>query len=89
MPTQSRPSRQVALSPAAVLKRVNRRLARDLEVLRKNRGGPYMERYGDWLRIDLNHNSLIGSTDDLEAFARDLGVLQAWERLATEKEMKA
>ena len=80
MPTPSK--RHAPVTSAAVLKRVNRRLARDAQQLRKNRGGPYTERLPAWIQVDLDRNAIIGGTDDLEAYARELGVLAGWERLA-------
>jgi hypothetical protein len=64
---------------AAVLKRINRKLIKDLRQLRKNRRGPYAESLPEWLEIDLFRNAIIGGTDDLEEFARELGVLAKWE----------
>jgi hypothetical protein len=77
--------RRVPVTEIALLKRINRRLAKDLESLRKNRGGPYTETLPDWLHIDENRNAIIGGTNDLEAFGRELGVLKPWEQLAEQR----
>lgn len=69
-----------AITPASVLKRVNRALAKDQKQLIKNRGGP--DRLPEWLEIDLAGDRIAGGTDDLEEFARELGVLRAWEYVA-------
>lgn len=82
MPEQMRDYRTVTV--AATLKRVNRILAKDEEQLRKNRGGPYSETLPEWICVDLNRNTINGGTGDLEAFAREVGALKVWERMAEE-----
>jgi hypothetical protein len=67
------------VTAAAVLKRVNRALAKDFRQLIKNRRGPYVG--PEWLEIDHARNFVVDGTDDLEAYARELGVLREWERL--------
>jgi hypothetical protein len=72
---------KVPITPAAALKRINRALAKDLRQLIKNRGGPYADRLPEWLEIDLDRNKIVGGTDNLEEFARELGVLREWEHV--------
>jgi hypothetical protein len=71
------------VTQAALLKRINRRLTADDERLIKARGSAQLE-YGDWLRINISVNALVGGIDDLEAYGRKVGVLQPWEKLAHE-----
>lgn len=70
------------VTEAAFLKRVNRALAKHQQALKKNVGGVLMRTHGTWLHIDLANGALLGGLDDLEVFARSLGVLKAWERMA-------
>jgi len=79
--TRARRMSHVPVSEAAVLKRLNRRLqdegARG-QIVRKNRAagmGP------TWFHIDRDEGRVIEAFDDLEAFAREQGVLEAWEHI--------
>lgn len=69
----------------ALVQRINRRLKKDCQQLRKNRGGPYTETLGDWLVIDLWRNAItvpyINGVDDLVEFGRELGVLANYEEV--------
>jgi hypothetical protein len=68
---------------AAVMKRVNRLLAREYgRKLIKNRGYRYADRLPEWVEIDFSANFIVGGTDDLEGYARELGVLREWEYMA-------
>jgi hypothetical protein len=68
----------------ALLQRINRVLAKDEERLSKNRGGPYTESLPAWIRVNMNRNHIIGGTDDLEEYGRELKCLQPWERVVDE-----
>ncbi len=65
---------------SALLRRINRRLAHDYEVLKKSRhNSRYLHNTGLYYRIDCNRNLLIQMHVDPEEFGRDLGVLQPHE----------
>lgn len=64
------------VTESAVLKRVNRALASQGEKVRKQRG--------DYNVIDVSLNAIVHEGIDLEALAKDLGVLKSWETLAAQ-----
>jgi hypothetical protein len=74
----------VPVSVRAVVQRINRRLKRDLEALKATRGDRGRRDLGDYYHLDMNHNRIMGTHIDPEAFARELGILAAWERMVEE-----
>lgn len=68
---------KVAVSERALIQRINRKLAPDLEQLKKNRS-PGNE-LGDYYVLDLNRNFVTAQNVDPEALGRELGVLAEWE----------
>jgi hypothetical protein len=63
----------------ALVQRINYRLKRESEVLKKTRGQAARARLGDFYVLDRLGNCVIQSAVDLEAFGRDLHVLRPWE----------
>ena len=71
-----------AVSESVLIKRVNRRLAHEGQVLRKSRGfydqgrGPYFDpNTGEFFILDIFQNLIVNTHVDLEGVARDLGAL--------------
>jgi hypothetical protein len=79
----SQPGRQIPVTLSALIARINRALAKDDRTLRKNRHGPYMERFGDYYIVDTQRNFVVfenaGSPEEL---GRELGVLKPWEKVS-------
>ena len=66
----------------AVVKRINRRLAKNDEKLRVARSERARTEIGDFFIVDVAVNGLLATHVDPEALARVLGVLHASERVA-------
>ena len=69
------------ISENALVKRVNRRLNKDGETLRKCRRGPYYRELGDYYVVDYN-NLIINrglNLSDLEDLAKSLGAVAEHE----------
>jgi hypothetical protein len=75
------PDWQVRVSSRATLARINRRLSSEAECLRQSRGTRARADFGEVFYLDLRRNVIVGHHVDVEAFARELGVLQPYERL--------
>jgi hypothetical protein len=71
--------KKLILNERALLARVNRKLVQTYEMLRKYRGNNPPALY---YHVDLYNNAMLGNVDDLEQFAREAGVLAAYEALA-------
>jgi hypothetical protein len=69
------------VSMRAVIQRINRKLAPDLEGLKTTRGGRARLELGDYYVIDFNRNFILHKDVDPERMARELGVLQPWEEV--------
>ena len=72
-----------AITQRALLARINRRLSRDLEAVRKcpTRSRHFHE-LGEFYHVDANRNCVLCPDVDLVGFARELRVISAWEALA-------
>ena len=66
----------------AIIKRINRRLAAADRRLRVCRGQHARLDLGDHYVVDVNRNVVVGTHVDVEAYARELGVLAKWEILS-------
>jgi hypothetical protein len=66
---------QIPVGQAAVVKRVNRRLAPDRHIYKNSDG---------WYVVDLRRSHVTDAGVELEGFARRLNVLELWECLAVE-----
>ncbi len=71
------------ISKRALIQRINRRLKDDGQVLRTARGEGAQIEVGRYYSIDIYHNCLVFKHINLEPYARKLGVLSPWERLAS------
>lgn len=75
--------KKVPLSERALLKRINRKLKKDHEMVKKCRGDRWRHELGDLYAVDLYRNVIVVKNIDLEDEAKKLGVIQPWERLET------
>jgi hypothetical protein len=70
------------ISKRALIERIRRKLKKEATRFYKNRGGPYTKGLGKYYLIDKN-NVITGLyIDDLESFARGIGVIRDYEALA-------
>jgi hypothetical protein len=77
---------KVLVSERAILARINRKLAKDQEVLRKcRRDNRSYHQLGDYYRIDVRCNGVVEMDVPLETIAKDLEVLKPWEEIAFEE----
>jgi hypothetical protein len=77
--------RKAAISERALFARVNRKLAKEFQSIRRcradTRAWPSL---GDLFLVDFRDNAVLGHDIDLEGFARELGVMEPWEELAAD-----
>jgi hypothetical protein len=72
----------VPITERALVQRINRKLAQDSwRVLKKTRGARAIRDLGEFYVLDVNRNFVITSHVDPVAFAKKLGVLEAYEEL--------
>jgi hypothetical protein len=71
------------VSGRALRQRVNRALERDGNRLVAARGARAIQELGDLFIVDLDSNGIVEKDVDLEATARELGVLRDWEALVS------
>jgi len=64
------------------MRRLNRKLAREGEMLKQARGKGALQDLGEYYAIDVNLNYLVAKDVDPEEWARELGVLRDWEKVA-------
>lgn len=73
---------KVKISSRALMQRINRRLAKEGEVLRTSRGTSEIHNLGNYFIVDLRTNSVTAhQIDDLEGLAREIGVIKPYEEL--------
>ena len=73
----------VPVSASALIRRINRKLLKSWERVRKcSTGSRWHNELGDFYQVDLEHNAIIGKWVDLEALAKEEGVLKGSEKLA-------
>jgi hypothetical protein len=80
---QSKPLLLIPLTPRALFQRLARRLAVDGRVLRKTRAASARDCVGDYFVID-GDGGIVMHHVNLQELARELGVLQSYERLLAE-----
>ena len=74
---------KVPVAERALLQRINRKLAKDGERLKKcPQSSQWHNDFGDYYIIDLNANTVKSQCVVLEKLAMELGVLDAYEVLA-------
>jgi hypothetical protein len=72
---------RVPVSPRALLRRLNRKLQREHEVIKPTRSARWRDELGDYYVVDLDRNAIARKQVNLEQYARELGVLQEYEKL--------
>jgi hypothetical protein len=77
-------SMKASVSTRAVVQRINRVLKHDMQMLKATRGEKMRQAVGDFHVIDFSINGVTHTNVDPESFARDLGVLKPWEKVAAE-----
>ena len=70
---------QVPINRRALIMRINRKLAPDHSLI-ITRGEHARAQMGDFWIKDCRRNAVVGKHIDLEAYARKIGVLQAFEK---------
>jgi hypothetical protein len=70
---------KVPVSLRAVVQRINRRLMKDDQVLKKARDGQTRQNFGDYYVINLRTNVLSQWFVNPVVLAQELNVLAAWE----------
>lgn len=75
---------RVPVTPRALLQRINRKLAHDGQALRASRGRE-RDTLGDFYLLDTHQNTVIDHHVRPELLGRELGVLDAWERLTAKE----
>ena len=73
---------KLGVSTRAVVQRINRKLAPDMEMLRKSRSVRSVLDVGEYYVINWRINGVMQKNVDVESLARELGVLKDWEKLA-------
>ena len=79
------PRKRVSVTMKALVQRINRRLHKDEEQLRKTRGARALLDLGEWYIVNWNRNFIVAQHVDPEELGRELGVLQEWEALVPEE----
>ena len=73
---------KVPVSERALIQRINRKLVKDGELVKKCREGRWDRELGDYYKIDFeNSNVIVEKYVDLEETGRKLGVLAEYEKL--------
>ncbi|CRI63748.1 conserved hypothetical protein [Thiocapsa sp. KS1] len=73
--------RKKPVSERALFARLSRRLAKDGDILKKCRfDSRWYGDFGNYYIVD-SRNAISATHVDLEGWAREMGVLQPWERL--------
>lgn len=70
------------ITTSALVKRINRRLARVGQRLRTTRGIQMLLDVGEYYVIDVSGNFIVEKFVDIEQLAQRLGVLRPWEQAA-------
>ena len=71
----------VSVSMAALMARINRKLARDGEHLKATRSERDRPELGDYYIVDINRNTVVAKHRYPEELAREIGVLKPYEAL--------
>jgi hypothetical protein len=74
-------TRTRSVTMRALAQRINRKLAKDNECLKKARSIRDELNVGQWFIVDLERNFVTAQHVEPEALGRELGVLQPWESL--------
>lgn len=75
---------QVPVTPRAAIQRINRVLAKDLQVLKVTRGQRAILDLGYYYVLDQRRNIALETNVSIESMARELGVLKDYETVVEE-----
>jgi hypothetical protein len=78
-------STQVPVSMRALLQRINRKLAKDQEVLKTLRGQRYENDLGRYYTVNVADNRIAATHVDPAMLGQELGVLAVWECVTAEE----
>lgn len=67
------------VSLGALIQRINRRLRKEDEVMKKSRSERVRLDLGDYYILDFNRNFIVAQYVDPEAFGREIGALESYE----------
>jgi hypothetical protein len=76
--------KKTPVTARAVIQRINRKLKPDLKALKISRTEQAQVDCGAYFILDFRKNHLIEHDVDIEAKARELGVLHPWEAVTNE-----
>ena len=79
------PRKRVPVTMRALVQRINRRLRKEEEMLRKARGTRWWRDLGEWYIVNFNRNTIVAGHVDPKELGRELGVLRNWETVASEE----
>ena len=68
------------VSEKALIERIKRKLEKQSLLIERNPKGPYMENMGEYL-IKNHQGNVVQTIDNIEAYAREDGVLKDGEKL--------
>lgn len=75
-------TRKVPVSERALFARINRKLAKDGQVLRKcKQDSTWHGELGNYYIVDANKNFIAAKDCDLKVLGREVGCLSEWEQL--------
>jgi hypothetical protein len=74
---------KVQITERALIQRINRKLAKDMEQLKTARTESVERDVGKYFVLDLHRNAIIQTNVDPEELGRKIEVLQAWEEVAS------
>ena len=77
----SQTGRRVPVSERALAQRINRRLARDGQMLKSRRGRRWRSDLGQYYIVNADRDFIVATRIDPEGYGRKLGVLADWEAL--------
>lgn len=73
---------KVTVSEGALVKRINNRLAKGNEALKKTRPTQSKNELGDWYIVDTSTNHIVAQHCELEELGRETEALKPYEYLA-------
>ena len=67
------------ITTKALIQRINRKLKKEYQALRKSRGYREQQNLGEYYILDQYRNTIINSHVDIESLGREIKVLGDWE----------
>lgn len=82
MKSKTSKDNKISVSESALIRRMNRKLIGEDQVLRKSRSSRSLHETGEFFIINTMHGGMDESHVDIEALGREIGALKAYEKLA-------